>query len=49
MRAVELANNGRHQEASALFQQAGNQYRNPTEKKVLWDAAQRSRYIHNSD
>lgn len=47
--AIKLANNGRHGEASVLFQRAGNQYRNPDEKKTLWNAAVRHRRIANSD
>jgi len=47
--AVAAQNNGRHTEAAALFQRAGNQYRNPIEKDQLWKAAKRAREIASSD
>jgi hypothetical protein len=47
--ALKLANNGHHTQAARMFQDAGNQERNPAEKKALWDAAERSRRIANSD
>ncbi len=49
LKALKLANNNQHQQAAALYQQAGNQYRNPKEKAELWKAAERHRRIHNSD
>ena len=49
MRAVEAQNRGNHTQAARLFQEAGNQYRNPSEKKELWKAAERSRRIASSD
>jgi len=49
MKAIEAQNNGQHQRAAHLFREAGNQCRNPVEKKQLWDAAKRSDRIHNSD
>jgi NADPH-dependent ferric siderophore reductase len=49
MEAIKAANNGHHTQAAQLFQRAGNQYRNPSEKKELWAAAERSRRIANSD
>lgn len=49
MKAIEAQNRGDHNRASRLFQEAGNQYRNPSEKKELWDAAERSRRIRDSD
>lgn len=49
MEAVKAANNGHHRTASALYLQAGNQYRDPAEKRALWDAADRSRRIAESD
>jgi len=49
MRAVEAQNRGDHSAAARLFQDAGNQYRNPKEKDQLWKAAERSRRIRDSD
>lgn len=49
MEAIKLANNGHHTQAAMAFQDAGNQYRNPTEKAELWKAAERHRRIANSD
>ena len=49
MRALEAQNNGQHQRAANLFREAGNQYRNPDEKKQLWDAAKRAERTHYSD
>ena len=49
MDAIKAANNGHHTQAANLFQRAGNQYRNPSEKAELWKAAERSRRIANSD
>lgn len=49
MEAVRLQNSGHHTQAAALFQRAGNQERNPSEKRTLWDAAERARRIANSD
>ncbi|MEH3108932.1 MAG: hypothetical protein PGN22_02375 [Agrobacterium cavarae] len=49
MEAIKASNNGHHTQAARLFQDAGNQYRNPSEKKELWAAAERSRRIANSD
>jgi hypothetical protein len=48
-KAIKLQNNGHHTQAAALFQRAGNQYRNPDEKKELWAAADRARRIASSD
>ncbi|UPT53352.1 hypothetical protein [Synechococcus phage Ssp-JY38] len=49
LQAIAKQNNGHHGEAAALFQRAGNQYRNPAEKQQLWDAARRARNIADSD
>ncbi len=49
MKAVSALNRGDHREAQACFQEAGNQIRNPKEKQELWNAAERSRNIINSD
>lgn len=49
MEAIRLANNGHHYQAASKYQDAGNQVRNPAEKKLLWDAAKRHRRIHESD
>ena len=49
LKAIELANKGHHRQAASRFQEAGNQYRNPAEKKELWEAAQRHRRIADSD
>ncbi len=49
MEAIKAQNSGNHNKAASLFQQAGNQYRNPDEKQMLWDAAKKSRSIANSD
>ena len=45
MEAIKAQNNNQHGKAAALFQEAGNQYRNPQEKKMLWDAAEKSRKL----
>lgn len=47
--AIRLSNNGHHYQAAQLYQRAGNQYRNPQEKKELWAAAERHRKISMSD
>ncbi len=39
----KLSNNGRHQQAAGRYQKMANEVRNPTEKKILWDAAKNSR------
>lgn len=49
MEAIKLANKGHHDQAARVFQDAGNQYRNPEGKKALWDAADRHRRIAQSD
>jgi hypothetical protein len=49
MEAVKASNSGHHTRAAALFQEAGNQYRNPEDKRELWQAAERARRIANSD
>jgi len=49
MDAVERMNRGDHTGAAAMFQRAGNQYRDPSEKAELWKAAARSRRIAASD
>lgn len=49
MDALRAVNRGDHGSAARLFQDAGNQIRNPQEKKELWDAAERSRRIRDSD
>ena len=49
LRAVKAQSEGRLTEAANLFQRAGNQYRNPTEKETLWKAAARAREIESSD
>ena len=49
MKAIALQNNGQHAQAARLFQDAGNQYRNPSEKAELWKAAERARCIASSD
>lgn len=47
--AIQKMNRGDHVGAAALFQRAGNQYRDFSEKKELWKAAERSRRIAASD
>lgn len=49
MAAIKASNSGHHRQAAALFQDAGNQYRRPDEKKELWAAANSSRRIADSD
>lgn len=49
MEAIKLSNNNQHSQAAALFQRAGNQYRNPDEKAALWKAADKARKAHYSD
>lgn len=49
MKAVEAQNRGAHATAAALFRQAGNQYRKPSEKTELRKAAARSERIAESD
>ena len=49
MEAIRLSNNNQHVQAAYAFQRAGNQYRNPAEKKALWDAAARARRLAASD
>jgi hypothetical protein len=49
MDALRAANNNRHTEASRLFQDAGNQCRDPKEKAELWKSADRHRRIARSD
>lgn len=49
MEAIKASNNGQHTKAANLFQRAGNQYRNPSEKEELWAAAERSRRIASRD
>ena len=49
MKALQLSNTGHHRQAPKLLQDAGNQYRNPEEKKILWEAAKRSQKIADSD
>lgn len=49
MDAIKASNSGHHMQAANLFQRAGNQYRNPSEKRDLWAAADRSRRIAASD
>jgi len=49
MEALKLANNGHHTKAARLFQDAGNQYRNPEEKRELHKVAERHRRIAASD
>ena len=48
-RAIVLQNDGHWSKAASLLQDAGNQYRNPSEKQDLWNAAERSRKIALSD
>lgn len=49
MKAIRASNSGHHAQAARLYQDAGNQIRNPSEKQMLWDAAERSKCIANSD
>ena len=49
MEAVRLQNSGHHTQAAYKFREAGNQIRNPAEKRELWDAADRARRIAQSD
>ena len=49
MEAIAAQNNNDWARASGLFQQAGNQIRNPTEKKLLWEAATKARKIDAQD
>lgn len=49
LEAIKAANNGHHTQAARLLQDAGNQYRNPAEKRELWAAAERHRRIAQSD
>lgn len=49
MDAIRAANNGDPARAARLFQEAGNQYRDPSEKRALWDAAARARRDAFSD
>lgn len=49
MEAIKLQNSGHHTQAAAKFREAGNQYRNPSEKKELWAAADRAKRIASSD
>lgn len=49
MQAVKAQNSGQLGKAEALFREAGNQYRNPAEKQMLWDAAAKANRIKNSD
>lgn len=48
MEAIKASNNGHHTQAAYLFECAGNQTREPSEKRELWAAADRSRRIANS-
>jgi hypothetical protein len=47
--ALKAQNRGELTKASNLFRDAGNQYRNPAEKKELWNAAERMQRIRDSD
>ena len=49
MRAIAASNRGDHYGASCLYNQAGNQMRDPKEKSELWQAAERAKRIHFSD
>lgn len=49
MKAVASQNRGDHYGAYRMFQRAGNQCRNPSEKEQLWIAAERAKRIHDSD
>jgi hypothetical protein len=49
MEAVRAANTGHHHQASAAYQNAGNQERPYAEKQELWKAADRHRRIAESD
>jgi hypothetical protein len=49
MDAIAAQNSGHHYKASCLFRDAGNQVRNPQEKKQLWEAAERAKKFHYSD
>lgn len=49
LKAVREASRGNHTGAARLLQDAGNQYRNPEEKRELWKAAEQHRRIANSD
>lgn len=47
--ALKAQNRGDFTRAANLFREAGNQYRNPTEKQSLWDAAERAQRIRDAD
>ena len=49
MEAIKAQNNGQLTRAAALYQRAGNQYRNPEEKEQLWKAAKHARYLESQD
>lgn len=49
MKAIEAQNRGDLRGAERLFRDAGNQYRNPNEKELLWKAAERVRQVRLSD
>ena len=49
MEAIAAQNENNWTKAAALFQQAGNQYRNHAEKDQLWKAAARARRIDSEE
>ena len=49
MQAIRAQNNGEHLRAANFLREAGNQIRNPEEKKQLWEASRRAEKIHYSD
>ena len=49
LNAIKAQTNGRLTEASALFQRAGNQERNPADKEVLWKAAKHAQFLDSFD
>ena len=49
LKAIEAESRRHHGKAASLYRQAGNQIRNPNEKKLLWDKARKSEIIRDSD
>ncbi len=49
MLALAASTGNHHTTAAYLFQDAGNQMRDPKEKQMLWDAAAKARRAAASD
>lgn len=49
MKALELQSRGHHGQAARLFREAGNQIRDPKEKKMLWNCAKNAEHTRDSD